>query len=68
MKFEKIGGSGSCSQYSLYDYTESPFGVTVMSIEIHRESENWWFVGQPKSSMNKAHMIALYEFLNTVLS
>lgn len=38
-----------------------------MSIEIHRESGNWWFVGTPKSTMNKAHMAALYDLLDDVL-
>lgn len=67
MKFENIGGSGKRTQYSLYDYSESPYGETIMSIEIHRESGNWWFVGAPKSTMNKAHMAALYDLLDDVL-
>lgn len=67
MEFEGIGGSGSCDMYSLYDYSESPHGETVMCIEIHRSTGNWWFVST-KSVMTKEHMKCLYDFLETKIN
>lgn len=67
MKFENIGGNANTTQYSLYDYSESQMGETVMSIEIVRETGNWWFVSKPKEEMTKEHMKALQELLSGFL-
>jgi len=64
VEFENIGGNARISQHSLYDYSENPFGETIMSIEIHRESKSWWLVGTPSDSMNLEHMKALHKLLS----
>lgn len=63
MDFEHIGGGRTSSQYSLYDYTDNQNGETVMAIDVHHESGEWWFVGEPKGNMNVAHMDALRTLL-----
>ena len=67
MDFENIGGNSSTTQYSLYDTSENPFGETIMSIEFHRESKTWWFVGEYENVMNIEHMKALQRLLVKLL-
>lgn len=65
MEFESIGGN----MYSLYDYSETPFGETIMCIEVDLERNNWWFVGVGKVDkvMTKEHMKALSNLLLKLL-
>lgn len=67
MRFEHIGGSARCVQYSLYDFSTNPSGETVMSLDFNRESKTWWFVGEPKDVMTIEHMQALQELLQKLV-
>lgn len=63
MEFESIGGN----MYSLYDYSKTPFGETIICIEIDFERNNWWFVGKIDKVMTKEHMKALRNLLINLL-
>lgn len=68
MKFECISSGLNDSQYSLYDYSENPYGETVMSIEVHHQTKNWWFVEKPKNEMTFQHMKAFHSLLSNIIS
>lgn len=68
MEFESIGGNARCSMYSLYDYSNTPYGEGIMCIEVNRITKTWWFVGKTASCMNEEHMKALSNLLQKLLS
>lgn len=67
MKFENQGGNSRSTIYSLYDYSQNPYGETILSLEYCYDTGEWWFLHQ-SVHMTHEHMEALSNLLIKLIS